>query len=69
VVLGLVPTKGITLPLVSYGGSALVTTLFCMGVLLNVAACKPTVVSQAMATERRPLSGNRKKYAKVVVSP
>ena len=41
VVLGLVPTKGITLPLMSYGGSALVSSCFCMGVLLNVAARKP----------------------------
>ena len=41
VVLGLVPTKGITLPLMSYGGSALVSTCFSVGVLLNVAARKP----------------------------
>jgi cell division protein FtsW len=36
VVLGLVPTKGIPLPLVSYGGSSLFVTLACVGVLLNI---------------------------------
>jgi cell division protein FtsW len=36
VVLGLMPTKGIPLPLVSYGGSSLLVTLACIGVLLNI---------------------------------
>ncbi len=36
VVLGIVPNKGITLPLVSYGGSSLVITMFFIGLLLNV---------------------------------
>ncbi len=36
VVLGLMPTKGIPLPLVSYGGSSLFVTLACIGVLLNI---------------------------------
>ncbi|MGB7761409.1 MAG: putative peptidoglycan glycosyltransferase FtsW [Bryobacteraceae bacterium] len=36
VVLGLTPTKGIPLPMISYGGSSLVSTLAMLGILMNV---------------------------------
>lgn len=36
VVLGLLPTKGIPLPMISYGGSSLVSTLALFGMLLSV---------------------------------
>jgi cell division protein FtsW len=36
VVLGMMPTKGIPLPMVSYGGSSLLSTLALLGILMNV---------------------------------
>ena len=37
VVLGMMPTKGIPLPMISYGGSSLLSTLALLGMLMNVA--------------------------------
>src|SRR5215510_4689361 len=36
VVMGALPTKGLPLPFISFGGSALLTTMFASGVLLNI---------------------------------
>lgn len=37
VVSGILPTKGLTLPLVSYGGSSLLATMLAIGILLSIA--------------------------------
>ena len=42
VVSGSLPTKGLTLPLVSYGGSSLIVTLVAIGILLSVSRSVPT---------------------------
>ena len=42
VVSGLLPTKGLTLPFVSYGGSSLIMSLVAMGILLSISRAGPS---------------------------
>jgi len=44
VVVGLLPTTGLTLPFVSYGRSNLVLTMFLTGVLVNIGSVRERVV-------------------------
>ena len=41
VVTGMLPTTGVTLPLVSYGGSSLVMTMAMLGLLVSVGRAEP----------------------------
>ncbi|MFT6803477.1 MAG: cell division protein FtsW, partial [Nitriliruptoraceae bacterium] len=42
-VTGLLPITGVTLPLVSVGGSSLISTLVAFGILTSIARSRPTV--------------------------
>jgi len=64
VVLGVVPNKGITLPLVSYGGTSLVATMFLIGLLLNIGK-RPVFAPRTR--EAASVSGVRKKRLRVRV--
>ena len=48
VVMGLVPTKGLTLPFLSYGRTSLVVCCFALGVLLGVARRHPAGPAQTI---------------------
>jgi cell division protein FtsW len=63
VVLGIVPNKGITLPLVSYGGSSLVMTMFLVGLVLNVGR-RP---ERRTARDDKPREAARKRRVRVRV--
>jgi cell division protein FtsW len=55
VVLGLLPTKGIPLPFVSFGGSSLLMSMVGMGILLNVSQHAST--SHVVTSVLEPLPG------------
>ena len=52
VVLGVLPVLGVPLPLVSAGGSALITTLVAIGIVLSFARTKPEQPVDAMPLRR-----------------
>ncbi|WP_245821058.1 putative lipid II flippase FtsW [Geodermatophilus pulveris] len=55
-VVGLLPVTGLTLPLVSAGGTSLVLTLFIVGLLIRFARSEPEAVEHLRRTDRGRLS-------------
>lgn len=52
VVTGVLPNKGLTLPFVSYGGSAMIMALFAVGVMLNISMAREDSVSELVEARR-----------------
>ena len=53
VVTGLLPTKGLTLPFVSFGGSSLIMAMFATGVLLNISKGAPDLWELSKADRKK----------------
>jgi cell division protein FtsW (lipid II flippase) len=59
-VVGLLPVTGIPLPFVSFGGSALITTMLATGILVNVARQgRATPARTDSARSPRPATARR----------
>jgi cell division protein FtsW len=74
VVFGLLPTKGLALPFVSYGGTSLVVSLFMAGIIANISARHPEPRPRPLFRLWRPRKGplkNRRapRGPRIVVDP
>jgi cell division protein FtsW (lipid II flippase) len=56
VTLGILPTTGLPMPFVSYGGSSLLFTSFAVGVLLNISAQTDMHPRAEKVSEQSPLT-------------
>jgi cell division protein FtsW len=63
VAMGMVPTKGLVLPFVSYGGSALLVNAAALGVLLNVSRPRQVEDAPPPVEEKAP---NVKRHGRAI---
>jgi cell division protein FtsW len=61
---GLLPTKGLTLPLMSYGGSSLIVCCMAIGLLMRIQFEIRGVSRQASKRSARKTGGNRRRQSK-----
>jgi len=61
-VMGLIPVVGVPLPLISYGGTAMLTVMFGFGLLMSVYIHRDTRIGpfrREWGVSRRPIKGGR----------
>src|SRR5437764_8471397 len=70
-VMGLIPVVGIPMPLLSYGGSAMMTVMFGFGLLMSVHVHRTVLVPRSSSgmIERKPALSLSIGWARIPLSP
>lgn len=68
VVLGLLPAKGITLPLVSYGGSSFIMSMYLVGIVLNVGRAAPPAPARRKRQLVNIVAGARRRKRRAAIA-